>query len=87
MTLVACEAVVRYRTVDGDEFRTEKEAQEHAENVAGDKLQLLFKDIHNMGHQMSYQLTVDMIKKAPIYIEALQGLHAFQPHEEVTDGS
>lgn len=82
MTLVAYEAVCRYRTADGEEFKTEKEAQEHAENVAGDKLQLLLKDIHNMGHQMSYALTVDMIKRAPAYIEALQGLHAFTPCEE-----
>lgn len=82
MSLVTYECVVRYRTADGAEFKTEKEAQEHAENVAGDKLQLLLKGIHNMGHQMSYALTVDMIKKAPAYIEALQGLHAFEPQKE-----
>jgi len=82
MTNIAHEAVVRYRTADGEEFKTEKEAQEHAENVAGDKIQLLLKGIHNMGHQMSYQLTVDMIKNAPKYMEALQGLHAFEPQPE-----
>lgn len=82
MSLVAYEAVVRYRTADGSEFPTEKEAQEHAENVAGDKLQLLLKNIPGMCHHVSYRLTVDMIKQAPVYIAALQGLMAFAPQPE-----
>jgi hypothetical protein len=76
---VAFEAVACYRTADGVVHTTEKAAQEHAENIAGDKLQLLLKDVPGMGHQISYYVTVDMIKRAAEYTEALRGLLAFPP--------
>lgn len=78
----AFQPVTVYKTADGTTHLTEKAAQEHAENVAGDALQLLLKDVPQMGHQMLYYITCHMLRNPDKYIAALKHLQAFEPSQD-----
>ncbi len=60
-----------YQTNDGVLHSSEADAQEHAETVAGQAIQLLLEGTHDMGAQMSYRLTCLMISKHREFTKAL----------------
>jgi len=85
------QTVIRYQTLDGQTFKTEKEAMDHAENETGVQLQALLREAQakqkiEIGAKAEFRLCQFIIANAERFNYALRGLVAFDRSDDETTG-
>lgn len=75
--------IVLCQTLDGKTHDSEKEAQEHAEAVAGKRLfELIGEAVPDVYSQVAHKIVCHMLRNSEAYADALGALHAFDAEEE-----